>query len=274
MQRKAPQRKEAQKDPKVQGDSKKPGMTKRRQARKVATMVKQLNKNPEDVEQQPLAEAGTGLTPEGRWDAQQQATVAAYAQSRGMQPREVLQALVNSMEKTLRKEKGENLASQTSSLGVKQREEAAGRTEARPNSGRGGRDLRERKADSNCVACCKDKKRGVPPKTRWKEEQKEKARSQEAQGKENRTVVTWARRSHCRDWFRGKRGSAGPGGSPEECRRPKERGYSGAGGMCGWGAQGTYQRWRAGTCNPSWERWQNSARNPGGDQPAVSQVKV
>jgi hypothetical protein len=35
----------------------------------------------------------------------------------------------------------------------------------------------------------KDKKRGVPPKTRWKEEQKEKARSQEAQGKENRSVV-------------------------------------------------------------------------------------
>jgi hypothetical protein len=40
MQRRTPQRKEAQKDPKVQGESKKPGMTKRRQARKVATMVK------------------------------------------------------------------------------------------------------------------------------------------------------------------------------------------------------------------------------------------
>jgi hypothetical protein len=104
-------------------------MTKRRQARKVATMVKRLKKNPEDVERQPLAEARAGLTPEGGWDAQQQATVAAYAQSRGMQPQEVLQALVNSMEKTLRKEKGENLASQTSSLGAKQREEAAGRTE-------------------------------------------------------------------------------------------------------------------------------------------------
>jgi hypothetical protein len=175
VQRKTPQRKEAQKDLKGQGESKKPGMTKRRQARKVATMVKRLKKNPEDVEQQPLAEAGASLTPEGGWDAQQQATVAAYAQSRGMQPREVLQALVNSMEKTLRKEKGENLASQTSSPGVKQREEAAGRTEARLNPGRGGRDLRERKTDSNCVACCKDKKRGVPPKTRWKEEQKEKA---------------------------------------------------------------------------------------------------
>jgi hypothetical protein len=152
-------------------------------------MVKRLKKNPEDVEQQPMAEAGAGLASEGGWDAQQQATVAAYAQSRGMQPREVLQALVNPMEKTLRKEKGENLASQTSSLSVNQREEAAGRSEARPNPGRGGRDLREKKTESNCVACCKDKKRGVPPKTRWKEEQKEKARSQEAQGKENRTVA-------------------------------------------------------------------------------------
>jgi hypothetical protein len=106
-----------------------------------------------------------------------------------MQLREVLQALVNSMEKTLRKEKGECLASQTSSPGMKQREEAAGRSEARLNPGRGGRDLRERKTDSNYVACCKDKKKGVPPKTRWKEEQKEKARNQEAQGKENRTVA-------------------------------------------------------------------------------------
>ncbi len=189
MQRKVPQRKEAQKDFKGQGESKKPSMTKRRQARKVATMVKRLKKNPEDVEQQPLAEAGAGLAPGDGWDAQQQATVAAYAQSRGMRPREVLQALVNSMEKTLRKEKGENLASQTSLLSAKQQGEAASKAEARPNPGRGGRDLRERKTDSNCVACCKDKKKGVPPKTRWKEEQKEKARNQEAQGKENRTVV-------------------------------------------------------------------------------------
>jgi hypothetical protein len=131
MQRRTPQRKEAEKDPKVQGESKKPGMTKRRQARKVATMVKRLKKNLEDVEQQPLAEAGANLTSEGGWDTQQQATVAAYAQSRGMQPREVLQALVNSMEKTLRKEKGENLAGQTSLLSVNQREEAAGRPEKR-----------------------------------------------------------------------------------------------------------------------------------------------
>jgi hypothetical protein len=106
-----------------------------------------------------------------------------------MQPREVLQALVNSMEETLRKEKGENLAGQASSLSVDQREGAAGNSETRPNPGRGGRDLREKKTESNCVACCTDKKRGVPPKTRWKEEQKEKSRSQEAQGKENRAVA-------------------------------------------------------------------------------------
>jgi hypothetical protein len=45
-----------------------------------------------------------------------------------MQPREVLQALVNSIEKTLRKEKGENPAGQTSSLNVSQRGEAAGKS--------------------------------------------------------------------------------------------------------------------------------------------------
>ncbi len=71
-------------------------------------MVKRLKKNPEDGESQPPIEAGADLASEDGWDAQQQATVTAYAQSRGMQPREVLQALVNSMEKTLRKEKGGN----------------------------------------------------------------------------------------------------------------------------------------------------------------------
>ena len=82
-----------------------------------------------------------------------------------------VKALVNSMEKTLRKEKGENLAGQTSSLNVSQQEEAAGKSEIKPRPGRGGRDLREKKMENNCVACSKDKKRGVPPKTRWKEEQ-------------------------------------------------------------------------------------------------------
>ena len=50
------QKKEAHKDPKDQGELKKPSMTKRRQARKVATMVKRLKKNPEDGESQPPTE--------------------------------------------------------------------------------------------------------------------------------------------------------------------------------------------------------------------------
>ncbi len=68
MQQRTPQRKETQRDPKGQGEPKKPGMTKRRQVRKVATMVKRLKKNPEDAEQQPTAEARAGLAPEGGWD--------------------------------------------------------------------------------------------------------------------------------------------------------------------------------------------------------------
>jgi hypothetical protein len=125
--------KELQRDPKEQGEPKKSSMTKRRQVQKVATMVKRLKKNPEDLKQQPRAEAKAGRASEGGWDAQQQATVAAYAHSRGMQPRGVLQALVNSMEKTLRKEKGEKLAGQTSSLNTNQREEAAGKSEIKPS---------------------------------------------------------------------------------------------------------------------------------------------
>jgi hypothetical protein len=117
------------------------------------------------------------LTSEDGWDAQQQATVTAYAQSRGMQSREVLQALVNSMEKTLRKEKGGNPASQVPPSSAKQKGEAAGKVEAGPSPGRGGRDQREKKPDGNCIACHRDKRRNVPPKTRWKEEQKEKARN-------------------------------------------------------------------------------------------------
>ena len=44
------QKREAHKDLKDQGEFKKPSMTKRRQVRKVATMVKRLKKNPEDGE--------------------------------------------------------------------------------------------------------------------------------------------------------------------------------------------------------------------------------
>ncbi len=58
------QRREAHRDLKGQGESKKPSMTKRRQARKVATMVKRLKKNPEDGESQPPTEAGAAWRPE------------------------------------------------------------------------------------------------------------------------------------------------------------------------------------------------------------------
>jgi hypothetical protein len=85
----------------------------------------------------------------GGWDAQQQATVTAYAQSWGMQPREVLQALVNSMEKTLRKEKEGNPAGQVPPSSAKQKGEAAGKVETGPSPGRGGRDQREKKPDGN-----------------------------------------------------------------------------------------------------------------------------
>jgi hypothetical protein len=105
VQQRMPQRKETQRDPKVQGEPKKPGMTKRRHERKVATMVKRLKKNPEDAEQQPVAEAEDGLASEGGWDAQQQATVAAYAHSRGMQPHEVLKPLSTRWRKPCAKRK-------------------------------------------------------------------------------------------------------------------------------------------------------------------------
>ncbi len=187
--------KELLRDPKEQGEPKKSNLTKRRQARKVATMVKRLKKNPEDLEQQPKAEAEAGQASRGGWDAQQQATVAAYAHSRGMQPQEVLRALVNSMEKTLRKEKGENLAGQTPSLNASQREETANKSEVRSSPGKGGRDLRERKVEPSCIACSKEKGRRGPPKTRGKEKQKERIQGRggkgtEAQGKENKVVVT------------------------------------------------------------------------------------
>jgi hypothetical protein len=240
IQQRTPQEKELQGDPKEQGEPKKPSMTKRRQVRMVATMVKRLKKNPEDLEQQPMAEVEAGLVSEGEWDAQQQATVAAYAHSRGMRPREVLQALVNSMEKTLRKEKGENLAGQTSSLNASQREEAARKSEVKPNPGRGGRDVRERKAENNCVACSKDKRRGVPPKTRWKEELKEKARSQEAQGKENRAVAAPSPEEAIT--VPAPRGSK-PRCILEEARKgvggSKGGKHSDAGGVRQWSAQGT-----------------------------------
>jgi hypothetical protein len=91
-----------------------------------------------------------------------------------MQPREVLPALVNSMEKTLRKEKGENLAGQTLSLGVKQREEAAGRTEARPNPEEGGETLKKRKQTATASHAVRRRKRGYPRRPDGKKNKRKK----------------------------------------------------------------------------------------------------
>ena len=121
--------------------------------RKVATMVKRLKKSPEDGESQTPTEGEVVFPAGDGWDAQQQPTVTAYAQSRGMQPREVLQALVNSMEKTLRKEKGGNPTGQAPPFSVRQEGEAAGKVETGPSPGRGGRDQREKRPDGNCIAC-------------------------------------------------------------------------------------------------------------------------
>jgi hypothetical protein len=92
-------------------------------------MVKRLRKNPGAAAQ---GRGGGWADSGGGWDAQQQATVAAYAHSRGMQPQEVLQALFNSKEKSLRKEKSGSLAGQTPSLNVSQRKEAGGKPEVQP----------------------------------------------------------------------------------------------------------------------------------------------
>jgi hypothetical protein len=133
-------------------------MTKRRQARKVATMVKRLKKNPEDGESQPPTEGEVVLAAGDGWDAQQQATVTAYAQSRGMQPREVLQALVNSMEKTLRKEKGGNPASQIPPSSVKQkgRQRVKLKLDPAPEEGEGTREKRNRMATVSHATGTKD----------------------------------------------------------------------------------------------------------------------
>jgi hypothetical protein len=79
--------KEPQRDPGEQEEPKRSSLTKRRQARKVATMVKRLRKNPEDLEQQPKAEAEAEQVSEGGWDARQQATVAPMLTQEECNPR-------------------------------------------------------------------------------------------------------------------------------------------------------------------------------------------
>jgi hypothetical protein len=75
-------------------------------------MVKRLRKNIEEPARECRAEAESSQDASEGWRVQQQETVAAYAPARGMEPKEVLQALVNSMEKTLRKERADNPAGQ------------------------------------------------------------------------------------------------------------------------------------------------------------------
>jgi hypothetical protein len=130
-------------------------LTKRRQVRKVATMVKRLKRSTEDSEQQHRAEAEAGQAAEGEWNARQQETVAAYARVRGMEPREVLQALMNSMEKTLRKERSDNLTGQAPSPKASQLSKSGGKPEAkaRPESGEKG------PGDKSKEARCGKKKR-------------------------------------------------------------------------------------------------------------------
>jgi hypothetical protein len=128
-------------------------MTKRRQARKVATMVKRLKKNPEDGESQPPIEGEADLASGDGWDAQQQATVTAYAQSRGMQPRATSGGAASPCqlnEKTLRKEKGGNPASQILPSSVKQgRRKAKLKLDPTPEEGEGTRERKNQMATAS-----------------------------------------------------------------------------------------------------------------------------
>jgi hypothetical protein len=139
-------------------------------------MVKRLKKRTEDPEQQHKAEAEVGQTAGGGWDAQQQVTVAAYAHARGMEPQEVLQALISSMEKTLRKERSESLTGQVPSPKASQWNKPGGKPEVKPNPESGKRGSRDKDIEARCIACNKGKRKGIPLKARWKEEQKERAR--------------------------------------------------------------------------------------------------
>jgi hypothetical protein len=91
-----------------------------------------------------------------------------------MQPQEVLQALVSSMEKTLRKEKDENPAGQVPPLKASPQKETGGKPEVKPSPERRKRESRHKEVESRCTAHSKGKGKGIPPKTRWKEEQKER----------------------------------------------------------------------------------------------------
>jgi hypothetical protein len=139
-----------------------------------------------------------------------------------MKPREVSQALVNLMEKTLRKEKSENLTEQTPLRKASQVNGSGGKSEMkiRPENERKG--PKDKSVEAKCTACSRGKRKGIPPKVRWKEEQKEKAQGMEAiqeEGKENQTEVasssgeviarTARRGERARSIFEGLKGGAG-----------------------------------------------------------------
>jgi hypothetical protein len=155
--------------------NKEASLTKRRQVRKVATMVKRLKRSTEDPEQLHKAETEADQIAGEGWDTRQQVTVAAYARARGMEPQEVLQALVSSMEKTLRQERSEGLTGQAPSPKASQPSESGSKPKVKPRPESGKRGLRDKDIEAKCVACNKGKRKGIPPKARSKEEQKERA---------------------------------------------------------------------------------------------------
>jgi hypothetical protein len=88
---------------------------KRREVRKVATIVKRLKKNMDEPTasfmNEPKGDSEDAEAASSAWSAQQQETIPAYARARGMEPRKVLQALVTSMEKSLRRGSGSSPSS-------------------------------------------------------------------------------------------------------------------------------------------------------------------
>ncbi len=144
-------------------------LTKRRQVRRVATTVKRPKRSTEDPEQQHKAEAEAGQTTGGGWDTRQQVTIAAYARARGMEPREVLQALVSSMEKTLRKERSEGLTGQAPSPKASQPSASGSKPEVKPHPESGKRRSRDKDIEAKFIACNKGKRKWIPLKARRKE---------------------------------------------------------------------------------------------------------
>jgi hypothetical protein len=99
--------------------------------------------------------------------------MAAYASARGMEPREVLQALVSSMEKTLCKDKTDGPAGRSQLPEEKQMGESSCQPETNTHHGGEGRDLREKNLENKRITGNQGRRTGILPKARWKEELKE-----------------------------------------------------------------------------------------------------